>query len=336
MPCATWLLHVDRQAWPHWLASVPALVLRTEPELGEGFRVVTLRAPVEATQLMASGLVRWAQPVEGRTPTAALRSEESTREVAARWADLARAHSIKHFSVYIVRKHAAKAAERLANHLKATTAIVTTVAVSGAAADDLVMAIAVGDTEAVVGFTTFRRAGSPYLGGLPPVFVEDAPSRARWKLRESLDWLAVTAPDHPEPRRWLELGAYPGGMTAELAARGAHVVAVDLATGSVPSHPTVTWHRVDAATFTPDTRFDAILCDMNGTPSSAARTVARLVPSLDPDGLLVHTLKLPHWEDLPTVRAKVEGILASAGLQVIGCRHLAYNRQEVTLLARKA
>jgi len=316
-------------------------VLRAEPELGEGFRVVTLRAPVEALPLMASGLARWAQPVAGRTPTAALRSEDGAREVAALWADLARERGSKHISIYRVRKHAAKAAERLARQLElalATAVMITTAdgsSVVRANADDLVTSIAVGDTEALLGFTTFRAAGSPYPGGLPPVFVDDAPSRARWKLRESLDWLALTAPDHPEPRRWLELGAYPGGMTAELAGRGAHVVAVDLATGAVPAHPAVTWHRTDASTFTTDARFDAILCDMNGTPSSAARNVARLASSLEVGGLLVHTLKLPHWEDLPTVRAKVEEILKDVGFTLLGCRHLAYNRQEVTLLARK-
>lgn len=163
-------------------------------------------------------------------------------------------------------------------------------------------------------------------------------SRAGAKIAEALHYLQLHRPPPPAGCHWLELGASPGGMTAELLTRGYQVTAVDRAPldprlGKFPGLKTV---LADAANFKPgpSIRYDALLSDMNGDALDSIRHVARLANHLLPGGLLVFTLKLPGVATYSAVNELQTGVVtaaAEAHLRLFALTHLTYNRQEFTL-----
>ena len=163
-------------------------------------------------------------------------------------------------------------------------------------------------------------------------------SRAGAKIAEALHHLQLHRPPPPSGSHWLELGASPGGMTAELLTRGYQVTAVDRA----PLDPRLsnalglTTALADAATFQPrpKTQYDAILSDMNGDARESIAHVSRLSKFLRPGGLVVFTLKLPGvvtYSGVKEMEDSVVNTAAEAGLRMFAKTHLTYNRQEFTL-----
>lgn len=163
-------------------------------------------------------------------------------------------------------------------------------------------------------------------------------SRAGAKIAEALHHLQLHRPPPAPESHWLELGASPGGMTAELLARGYQVTAVDRAPldARLQNAPGLTTALADAAAFhpAPNTRYDAILSDMNGDARDAISHVVRLARHLRPGGLVVFTLKLPgvaSFSGVNEMESNVVDAAAAAGLQLLARTHLTYNRQEFTL-----
>jgi hypothetical protein len=163
-------------------------------------------------------------------------------------------------------------------------------------------------------------------------------SRAGAKIAEALHQLRLDRAPPPPGSHWLELGASPGGMTAELLARGYRVTAVDRAALDPRLANTRGLQSVlaDAATFQParGTAYDAILSDMNGDPLDSIARVIRLSTHLRPGGLVVFTLKLPGMTTFAAtgaIEAAVVAAAAAAGLRVFARTHLTYNRHEFTL-----
>lgn len=163
-------------------------------------------------------------------------------------------------------------------------------------------------------------------------------SRAGAKIAEALHHLQLHRPPPPAGSHWLELGASPGGMTAELLTRGYQVTAVDRAPldPRLKNAPGLTTALADAATFQPrpNTQYDAILSDMNGDARESIAHVARLSKFLRPGGLVVFTLKLPGvatYSGVMEMEGSVVHTAAEAGLRMFAKTHLTYNRQEFTL-----
>ena len=198
----------------------------------------------------------------------------------------------------------------------------------------------VGKEGLFAGLQTPRLSNGFYPGGTKFIS-QSAPttiSRAGAKIAEALHYLLLYRPALPTTAHWLELGASPGGMTSELLQRGHRVTALDRAAldPRIASHPALTFCKTDAATFTPppDTRYHALLCDMNGDSRTALRQVIRLIPFLHPQSLIVFTLKTPDSESLPDLLAAIRLTLqdaAAASLKLITLTHLTYNRHELTL-----
>ena len=167
-------------------------------------------------------------------------------------------------------------------------------------------------------------------------------SRAGAKIAEALHFLRLYQPLPTAGAHWLELGASPGGMTAELLARGYRVTAIDRAPmdARLDFSTDLTFIRSDAAHFHPaaSTRFDAILCDMNGETRESIEQVIRLAAQLVPGGLVIFTLKtagastLAHFQRLAD---SVAALAASGGLRLFAQTHLTYNRREFTAFFRK-
>lgn len=191
------------------------------------------------------------------------------------------------------------------------------------------------------GLAAPRACGGFYPGGTR--FIRQAGgttvSRAGAKVSEALHQLRLHRPPPPAGAHWLDLGASPGGMSAELIAKGYRVTAIDRA----PLDPRLkglaglTEIRRDVAAFVPPraTRYDAILCDMNGDARESMRQVGRLAAALAPGGLVIFTLKtagVSGLAEIDRLAAAVLTIATAAGLRLLAETHLTYNRQEFTWL----
>lgn len=180
----------------------------------------------------------------------------------------------------------------------------------------------------------FHPGGSKFIRQNTPGTI----SRAGAKIAEALHHLQLHRTPPPTGSHWLELGASPGGMTAELLARSYQVTAVDRAPldPRLADSPSLVAILADAATYepAPATRYDALLSDMNGDARGSIRHLARLARHLQPGGIAIFTLKLPGvsgFADFAALESEVIAIAARAGLSWISTTHLTYNRHEFTM-----
>ena len=180
----------------------------------------------------------------------------------------------------------------------------------------------------------FYPGGTRFISQNP----EETISRAGAKIAEALHYLRLYQNPPPDHAHWLELGASPGGMTSELLARGYRVTAVDRAPlhASLAYAPALRFVCGDAAAFRPDpdTRYDAILSDMNGDARDSIRSVLNLAKHLTSGGLVIFTLKTARigtLEDIDRLCASVITSAATGGLRLLAQTHLTYNRHEFTL-----
>lgn len=163
-------------------------------------------------------------------------------------------------------------------------------------------------------------------------------SRAGAKVAEALHFLRLFGPALPETTHWLELGASPGGMTAELLERGFFVTAVDRAPldARIASHPRLTFAAENAMTFQPPrgVLYDALLCDMNGSAEDALAVVLGKIRFLRPGALVIFTLKTHKAagvEEILALHHRVREQARRGGLSWLAQTHLTYNRHEFTL-----
>ena len=176
--------------------------------------------------------------------------------------------------------------------------------------------------------------GTKYISQNSP----DTISRAGAKIAEALHYLQMYRPKLKNGARWLELGASPGGMTAELLDRGYRVTAIDRAPldKRLDGRPQLAFAMMDVAGFKPNPGmiYDAILSDMNGDAREAIGQVVRLSKNLKPGGLVIFTLKTSG----ATTYLEMNGLYQfavnsadAAGLGLLASTHLTYNRHEFTL-----
>jgi 23S rRNA (cytidine2498-2'-O)-methyltransferase len=163
-------------------------------------------------------------------------------------------------------------------------------------------------------------------------------SRAGAKIAEALHYLKLHRELPAAGVHWLELGASPGGMTAELLARGYQVTAVDRAPLDRRLDHAAGLIQVvaDAASFKPPAKmiYHAILSDMNGHAEASIQQVIRLSTYLSEGGLVVFTLKMPGvaiYQEANELEETVVQLALQGGLRRIACTHLTYNRHEFTL-----
>lgn len=295
----TWLVEVDRRALPTYLSALADTGVAASAELGEAVRRLRFPEPVGLEVVTSPGWARFALAVEWEGDEAGFALAFPGRPVAAR----------------ALRRHDRFLASRLA-----------TGGADAARAGTLHAAVSAGRIFAGTTLADLpRRAGDAAAG----------PSRAGEKLAEGLAWLEATGHGVSPGSHWLELGAFPGGMTTELVRRGHRVTALDVHPPSerMRQLPGVRFVTGPAEAFSPTETYDGLLCDVNGSPGRVARTVADLAAHLAPGGILIHTLKLPRWDAAERLRDETETRLRQRGLLPLGARHLRQNRQELTLFA---
>jgi len=185
----------------------------------------------------------------------------------------------------------------------------------------------------------FHPGGTKFIRQNAPGMI----SRAGAKIAEALHHLALHHRVPAAGSHWLELGASPGGMTAELLTRGCRVTAVDRAPldARLAGADGLQAVCMDAADFQPPpaTAYDAILSDMNGDARDSITQVIRLSKNLRAGGLVVFTLKMPGvtgFEEINGLTASVLDAATAAGLRVIAITHLTYNRHEFTVFFERA
>jgi hypothetical protein len=323
-----WLAAVDRQCVGVWTAMLPAV--QVEGEVGEHVWLVST-PPWPAETLLAPGLARFVLPVAVELPVASLRHGVPPEAEAA----LAALAGDAGTWIFPLRRHGRLAAKTLAVWAAGRGNAERSEGWSPAVPRPLLV-LAASDDRVFAGAVRARETGALWPPGAPPERPA-GPSRAGAKLAETFAWLEILGVPPPKNGRWLELGAFPGGMTAELSRIGLQVTAVDVRApeAEAAALPGVAWVTADALVYEPDTSLAAIVCDVNGPPSLAAKAIARLARWLEPGGLVIHTLKLPAWAAYPELKAQVSAQLEAAGLRILGIRHLWHNRQEVAVVGRR-
>ncbi|MFY7818558.1 MAG: SAM-dependent methyltransferase [Akkermansiaceae bacterium] len=162
-------------------------------------------------------------------------------------------------------------------------------------------------------------------------------SRAGAKVAEALHLLRLYRDPLPDAAHWLELGASPGGMTAELLERGYVVTAVDRAPmdARVAGHPRLRFYTENAQAFQPPRgeKYDALLCDMNGSAEESLAVVLGKIPYLKSGALVIFTMKAHKAATVAEILDLDQRVMAQArngGLTRLARWHLTYNRHEFT------
>ncbi len=176
--------------------------------------------------------------------------------------------------------------------------------------------------------------GTKYISQSSPHTI----SRAGAKVAEALHYLLMYRSALPVDSAWLELGASPGGMTSELLSRDYRVTAVDRAPLDLRLNKErkLDFIRSDVATLQlrEGTKYEAMLCDLNGKGQDSIKQVIRLSKHLKKNGLVLFTLKLPSVKTVQESLAVLDSVVnaaAVAGLYLLAKTHLSYNRHEFTL-----
>lgn len=343
-----------------WLLRLPEVFADLEPaimedlgaemprKLGRDFRLVRLANPARLHDSPASKFIRWNLPIQHMWPCRPLETAGFVEKAAqALWRKFSGARPQTVMAGALDPSAGRNFYRPLASNLRGRTlqlfpvqaATIRHAEEQNPLADSLFALV--GEEGLFCGLHSPQRANGFHPGGTKFMRQSgpDAISRAGAKLAEALHHLALYRSAPASGGHWLELGASPGGMTAELLARGHRITAVDRApldarlAGAAGLHEV----RMDVARFKPPagTIYDAILCDMNGDARAAAAEVFRLAAHLRMGGLILFTLKLAgsgDYAEINTLAAAVTRRADEASLKRIALKHLSYNRHEFTMM----
>jgi len=195
------------------------------------------------------------------------------------------------------------------------------------------------------GMATPLQANGFYPGGSKhlPHDAVDGISRAGAKVAEALHYLRLHRAPLAKGAHWLELGASPGGMTAELIAKQFRVTAVDRAPldRRLDGARGLTFVLGDALNFrAPEgVWYDGVLCDLNGEARASMRALLAHQGALRAGAVVIFTLKLSGVESVAAtlaLRDEVVALAGAGGLALLAQTHLRANRREFTLFFEKA
>jgi 23S rRNA (cytidine2498-2'-O)-methyltransferase len=196
-----------------------------------------------------------------------------------------------------------------------------------------IISIALGGERAYLGVSPVAFNRSSWAGGAQRFAREQGQiSRAEFKLLEAQSVFGFEWPDWGQA---LDLGAAPGGWTRILRRAGLPVVAIDPAEMDprLADDPEVRHLQTLAQRFLPTAeRFSVIVNDLRMDARDSAWLMNEAAPALDPDGIAVMTLKLPH-ENFARIAYHALSILRNA-YTLAGARQLFHNRSEVTAVLR--
>jgi 23S rRNA (cytidine2498-2'-O)-methyltransferase len=310
---------------------------------------LTFENPIDLTGQDAACFLRWIVPVHHNWPTHPTQTQAFVEKAAQGL--LRKFGNASPVNVLVTSLYSDPQSRAMASNLRGRALQVfhfegRSPAPEGVDPDGHLVVALVGPQGLQAGLTTARRSKSYYGSGVRYVNQSDEAivSRAGAKIVEGLMFLRLckALPAEGLAIRWLELGASPGGMTAELLKRGFAVTAIDRAALSpaLRRHAALDFRRTDVATFAPDakTPYGALLCDMNGPWEHSSAEVFRLSHFLTPGAPVVFTLKFNAMSAplavLEAVR-RLHSLAAAQGLIPLLTTHSTYNRNELTCIFQK-
>ena len=158
-------------------------------------------------------------------------------------------------------------------------------------------------------------------------------SRSMYKLMEAFEVFQITTAGG---EKVLDLGASPGGWSSVLMRRGMRVTAVDIEEMSekIKDQKALEFikaniEEVDLG----DKVYDMLVSDMSLNPTKMAKAFCRAAKWLKDDGCAVVTVKLS--SDKPVKALTDVKKIYSEIFEILGCKQLFHNREEVTLYLKK-
>jgi 23S rRNA (cytidine2498-2'-O)-methyltransferase len=344
---ATWLIRISEVFSGFSAEIVKDLGAEIAKKLGSEYSLIQIPEPAAILRSDISRYIRWNLPVEHTWPCNPEKMEGFVEKAAQA---MFRKFSARSPQAIFIGPLDPSAPNRyyktLASNLRGRTLqlfspeIAAFKDVEAQDSDKPTLFCLVGKEGLFCGMQGPRDSNGYYPGGTKYISQNspDTISRAGAKIAEALHYLQMYRPILKKGARWLELGASPGGMTAELLDRGYKVTAIDRAPldKRLDGRPDLAFAMMDVAGFKPNSGmiYDAILSDMNGDAHEAIGQVVRLSKNLKPGGLVIFTLKTAGattFQEMNSLYQLVMDSATSAGLALFASTHLTYNRHEFTL-----
>lgn len=341
-----WLVRIGEVFGP-WLPELLATTgARSAKPLGGGFHLLDEVSGERLNDPMPGRFIRWRLPLHHVWPCQPAHMpdfiEKAAREISRKFAP---AHPQMLLTGPLDPGSPDPTFKRLATNLRGRTMqLLPPPAAATADAQDPAepsLFCLVGKPGLFCGMASPRACGGFHPGGSRFIRQKGGAtlSRAGAKVAEALHHFRLYRPLPQTGAHWLDLGASPGGITAELLGKGYRVTALDRAPldPRLNRAPGCRFVRADIREWSPPsgTLFDALACDLNGDPRDAMRQVARLARTLAPDAWILFTFKTAGEENPVEIAALAEttrAVAAAAGLALVAETHLTYNRKEFTWL----
>ena len=199
-----------------------------------------------------------------------------------------------------------------------------------------VVSLLAGEKQCRLGVSHPEENLSDWAGGRHRLARESGQiSRAEFKLLEALKVFGLSLPAEGLA---LDLGAAPGGWSRILLKNHLEVWAIDPAEmdARLSRHPQLKHCRETVQLFLRRNlgiKFDLLVNDLKLDALDSAGVVNRFHSWLNPEALVIMTLKLPESEQLKRVRAARE--MLAQRYQVLGVKQLFHNRLEATVALRR-
>lgn len=199
---------------------------------------------------------------------------------------------------------------------------------------ELIISLYLKDNSLIAGIGLPEENRSRWSGGMAHYKQEPwEVSRSMYKLMEALEVFKV---ETEGGMRALDLGAAPGGWSSVLLRRGLRVTAVD--TGEMDAEllkqKALEFLKVNASELDLGDRvIDLLVSDMSWNATQTAKTICKAAKWLKSDGLAIVTVKLLNGKPVKSL-SEVKKVYNET-FEILDCRQLFHNREEVTLYMKK-
>ncbi|APJ03083.1 SAM-dependent methyltransferase [Silvanigrella aquatica] len=345
-----WLTHVSKDFFPIWKERIAKFGGTEFKSLGHNFYSVLLDKSFTKENKTETIFSRYWLPVQYMWPTKSTQSgyiEKCAQGVAAKFSD----HKFTNVVVFSLDRKDQSLASNLRGRLLQVVKDKITKVTSPKLltewtkkpnmqpARNTTLVVAISEKCTWAGITTPQEAGSYFAGGRRYIGVsnEKIASRAAAKFVESLENLQLNDINLSQAKKWLELGAAPGGITHELSERQCEIWAVDKADldKNLLKKQNVHFYKMDARDFKERIHVDSIFCDLNGPSPLSADICADKSVYLNKNGIIIYTFKIHSVEKFNDDFEYIVNSFKNKACKFLYAYHLYNNKQEITLFFKK-
>ncbi|KAB8039730.1 hypothetical protein GCL60_05565 [Silvanigrella paludirubra] len=345
-----WLIHVNKDFFTLWKSRMESFGGKDFKSLGNNFHTFSIMETLTREKIKESLFSRYCFPIQYMWPTKLNQKgfiEKCAQGIASKFEN-------KKFSNVVVFPLDRKD-QKLASNLRGRILQVVKEKMSLATSQKLLvewtkhpvmqppntqtLIVAISEKCVWAGMSSPIDSGCFFAGGRRYVGIsnDNIASRAASKFVEGTEALLLNGINVNNSKKWLELGAAPGGITHEIASRNCEVWAIDKAEldKNLLKNPLVHFFQIDARDFNQKLNFDSIFCDLNGPADISAEICSDKTSLLKKEGIIIHTLKVHSVTDFEDDFQKVKSIFKQKGCELLFTKHLYNNKQEVTLFLKK-